>query len=196
MSEAADARRANLLGAAATGLSDAMAGSMAAAGGLDEAASAALVALLDFTPHGSVRALSRVVGLTHSGAVRLVDRLVDGAYVERRPGADARSLTLTLTAAGRELAERIRAVRGHALADAVASLSAGQRAVLGEICEQLVGDLTRRRLAQRERGEDPAGGALCRYCDFAACGRPQGLCPAQLAAAALRRQRPDGDPSA
>src|SRR4051812_26008055 len=159
-----------------------MAGSMAAVAGLDGSAPAALVALLDFTPHGSVRALSRVVGLTHSGAVRLVDRLVRAGYVERGAGADARSLTIALTPAGRELAERVRAARERALRAATAGLTTAQRAALGEICEQLVGDLTRERLAQRASGEEPAGGALCRYCDFGACGRPQGRCPAARAA--------------
>jgi MarR family transcriptional repressor of emrRAB len=189
VSDAADARRANLLGAAATGLGDAMAGSMAAVAGLDGSAPAALVALLDFTPQGTVRALSAVVGLTHSGAVRLVDRLVRAGYVARGPGADARSLTVGLTAAGRELAEEIRAARERSLTAAVAGLSEQQRAMLGEICEQLVGDLTRQRLEQRATGEDPAGGALCRYCDFGACGRAQGLCPAAIAAAARRARR-------
>ena len=189
MSAAADARRANLLGAVATGLSDEMAGAMAAEAGLDGAAPAALVALLDFTPHGSVRALARVVGLTHSGAVRLVDRLERAGYAQRGPGADGRSLELALTPAGRDLAERLRAARERSLVAALAGLSAQQQAALGEICAQLVGGLTQRRLEQRAGGVDPAGGALCRLCDFGACGRPEGLCPAAAAAAGYRQVR-------
>jgi MarR family transcriptional repressor of emrRAB len=184
VSTPADARLANLLGAAATGLADATDGAMQAAAALDGSAPAALVAFLDFTPHGSVRALSRVVGLTHSGAVRLVDRLVSAGHVERLPGADARSVTLALTPAGRVVAERVRAAREGALTRAVSGLSAVQRAALGEICDRLIADLTRERLEQRSAGEEPQGGALCRYCDFGACGRPLGLCPAARAAAA------------
>jgi MarR family transcriptional regulator, negative regulator of the multidrug operon emrRAB len=179
----AEARLANLLGAASTGVADAMEEAMLAVAGLDGSAPAALVAFLDFSPHGSVRALSEVVGLTHSGAVRLADRLVAAGYVERHAGADARSLTLTLTPSGRVVARRIRAAREGTLRQVFEELSGDQRAALGEICEQLIATLTRLRLEQRAAGGVPAGGALCRMCDFAACGRHEGHCPAARAAA-------------
>jgi len=178
MSNSNDARLANLLAAAATGLVDAIEQSMADAAGLDGAAPAALVALLDFLPGGSVRDLSRVVGLTHSGAVRLVDRLVEAGYVARGRGADARSRTVRLTRSGRTTALRVRAAREQATRQTFAPLSAPQRDRLARSCEQLVGQLTELRLARRSTGEAPAGGALCRACDFTACGRSEGHCPA------------------
>ena len=186
----AEARLANLLGAASTGLADAMEESMLAAAGLDGSAPAALVAFLDFTPHGSIRALSRVLGLTHSGTVRLADRLVAAGYIERRPGADARSLTLTLTPAGSAVAHQIREAREDAVIRALQELTDRERAALGEICEQLIATLTRLRLEQRATGGEPGGGALCRMCDFAACGRHEGNCPAARAAEAFRRSEP------
>src|SRR3979411_97467 len=91
MSRASDARLANLLGALSTGLMDGVHEATSTAAQLDEAAASALIALLDFSPRGSVRTLSQVVGLTHSGTVRLVDRLVNAGYVTRNPGRDARS---------------------------------------------------------------------------------------------------------
>ena len=59
------------------------------AGGVAQGAtSPALSALHGLTGGQSIDALRRVVGLTHSGAVRLVDRLVAAGPAERRAGAD------------------------------------------------------------------------------------------------------------
>jgi MarR family transcriptional regulator, negative regulator of the multidrug operon emrRAB len=168
-----------------------MEGSMLAAAGLDGSAPAALVAFLDFSPNGSIRALSRVVGLTHSGAVRLADRLVAVGYLERHPGVDARSLTLALTPSGRAFAQRIRTARESAVTQALEELSGDQRASLAGICDQLIATLTRLRLEQRAAGGEPTGGALCRMCDFAACGRHEGNCPAARAAQHVERTEPE-----
>jgi MarR family transcriptional regulator, negative regulator of the multidrug operon emrRAB len=177
----------NLLGAAATGLSDAIEASAAAASGLDGAAPAALIALLDFSPAGTVEALSRIVGLTHSGAVRLVDRLANHGYVERTAGRNARSVTITLTAEGADVARRIRVARHDAITRQVRGLTRDQRASLTGVLESLIAATTKQRLAERAAGDPPAGGTLCRMCDFGACGRPAGRCPAALTSnAALR----------
>jgi MarR family transcriptional repressor of emrRAB len=182
VSDASDARLANLLGAASTGLVDAIEEATLAAARLDGSAPAALISLLDFSPSGSVEALSRVIGLTHSGTVRLVDRLVAAGYVTRGSGRDGRSLTVTLTPAGRTIAQSVRAARQHAIARTIEPLSKDQRVALSELCELLIVQLTERRLEQRAAGNPPASGALCRMCDFGACGRPDGTCPAAEAA--------------
>jgi MarR family transcriptional repressor of emrRAB len=62
-----------------------------------DAAPAALVALHEFLGGRSIDDLRNAVGLTPSGAVRLVDRLVSAGYVERRPGSDRRAVALVLT---------------------------------------------------------------------------------------------------
>jgi MarR family transcriptional repressor of emrRAB len=173
-----DARLANLLGAVAIGVHDAVAEAIAAEVDLDPASSTALVAMLDFTPAGTVRRLSQVVGLTHSGTVRLVDRLVALGFVTRRPGGDARSRSISLTPAGRRIALKARRARRAALDRTVSSLSPAERDSLTELSAALVEQLTAARLAQRSAGQAPAGGALCRICDFAACGRSAGTCPA------------------
>jgi DNA-binding MarR family transcriptional regulator len=177
-------RLANLLGAASVGVADSVQESMVAAGGLDLAGSSALVAMLDFTPAGTVQALSQVMGLTHSGAVRLVDRLAEAGHVERTAGDDARSRRVRLTRRGSTVARRVRAARETALADVVDGLTAAERAALTKLSARIVARLTDQRLAARAAGSTPAGGALCRVCDFAACGRPEGLCPAANTAAA------------
>ena len=54
----------------------------------------------------TVNQLCNVLGLTHSGAVRLIDRLAEAGLVTRGPGDDKRSRSITLTAQGRAVAER------------------------------------------------------------------------------------------
>lgn len=186
MAESPHARLANLLGAVATGLTDDVGAGAAAVAELDRTAAAALVALLDFTPSGSVRMLSQVAGLTHAGCVRLVNRLVHAGYVARTPGDDARSIRIELTSRGRLKAGQVRRRRRAAMTAAMAGLTEQQRDELTTACEILITNLTNQRLTQRGRGMPPAGGALCRMCDFTACGRPAGRCPAATAAAEPR----------
>src|SRR5206468_2361025 len=68
-----------------------------------------------------------VLGLTPSGAVRLIDRLEAAGYLVRLPGHDGRSTTVRLTRSGRGAARRVSAARASILERAVAELSAGER---------------------------------------------------------------------
>lgn len=177
-------RLANLLGALATGLTDAIHdAAVAAEAPIGATGATALLALLDAARASSVQRLSKMVGLTHPGTVRLVDRLASAGYVERRPGADARSISVSLTPRGRRVARRLRERRQAAIAAACAGLDREQRGELARSCEVMLTNLTHQRLAQRAGGAPPSGGALCRMCDFEACGRARGRCPAASAAA-------------
>ena len=184
MSAAADARLANLVGALALALSDRMRDVTEVATGHHATAPAALVALHEFLDRGTMDQLRRVVGLTPSGAVRLVDRLVDAGLVDRRGGSDGRSVALVLTPKGTAAAQRVLAARASALDGLLGELSDGERAALTDLSEKLLASITTQRLAARDVGETPAGGWLCRLCDFDACGRPDGVCPTANAAAA------------
>jgi len=181
MSISADDRLANLLGAVATGIDDAVIGALTS-DGLDATTATALVALLDFSPAGSVERLRHGVGLTHSGAVRLVNRLDALGLAERRRGDDQRSVAVVLTRAGRRAAHRLRRRRSAAVRDGLVGLTVMERQQLTAACEVILAALTGQRLVQRMAGEAPTGGALCRLCDFATCGRPDGLCPVNRAA--------------
>ena len=163
-----DDRLANLLGVVATGLADRMQDASRDAAGLGGSDPAALITLLDFSPSGTVQTLSQICGLTHSGGVRLVNRLAEAGYVTRGAGHNARSVTVNLTPAGRAVALELRAARHAAIAETIAELTASQRAELVQTCEVLVTALTAQRLARRSLGASPAGGALCRLCDFGA----------------------------
>ena len=79
-------RAGNLLGAFTLAVADRAADAVGDAAGQTGAAAAALSALYHFLDAPSVDRLRTVLGLTPSGAVRLVDRLAAAGYVERGPG--------------------------------------------------------------------------------------------------------------
>lgn len=179
-------RLANLLGAWSLAVSDRITAAAATAAGRGGQAPAALVALDQFAEGSTIDHLSSVLGLTHSATVRLVDALVaDGHVARRRRGGDRRSVSLRLTASGRAAARRITGARAEAVRSALEELSTPQRRSLTRVAERLTADLAGLRLKERAMGTPPAGGWMCRMCDFEVCGRPEGRCPA--AARAARR---------
>jgi len=162
------ARQANLLGTLSLAVAGRMETAVEAAAPHGPSAPAALAALDAYLGGQPIDALRRVLGLTHSGAVRLVDRLAAAGLAERRPGADGRSVAVALTARGGRAAGRVRAAREHALADALAALDPDERAVLTALHEKLLAALTSDRASARR---------LCRLCDVEACGHERGTCP-------------------
>ena len=174
---------ANVLGALALAVADELAAVTGQAAGHSGAGPAAVVALSELLSGRSVDDLRRAVGLTHSGGVRVVDRLVADGLVERRRGADRRSVAIALTPRGRRLAGRVRDARRSALHDVLAVLDDGEQAQLKVILDKLIGAVVAHRLEARAGGVDPTDGWLCRLCDPVACERSEGRCPAANAAA-------------
>lgn len=164
---------ANLLGALSLMIADRMAGAMADAGGRPESAAAALCALLHFLDRPAVDLLRQVLGLTSSGTVRLVDRMTGSGYVQRGPGSDGRSTSVTLTPAGQAAAERVAAARAGVLEDALAGLPQGDRDELRRILGTMLVGLMRGPGAVRW---------MCRLCDTGACRGAAGGCPVGNAA--------------
>ena len=155
-------RDANLLGAAALAVADRLAAAPR---------DAALLALDDWLAGASVDALARVVALTHSGAVRLADRLAaDGLLERRRRDDDARAVALHLTPAGAAEAARLRAAREATLSGLLAPV-ADRGAFVAEL-EAVLAAITR-------AGAAPV--RTCRICDAHACGHPD-TCPVTRAA--------------
>jgi DNA-binding MarR family transcriptional regulator len=181
-----DARLANVLGAFALALADELEAVTGRAAGHAGAGPAAVVALSELLAGRSVDDLRRAVGLTHSGGVRVVDRLVADGLAERRRGADGRSVALALTPRGRRLAGRVQEARRSTLHEVLDALDDVERAQLAAILDKLVGAVVATRLEARAAGVDPPGGWLCRLCDPLACGRSEGHCPAANAAGAIR----------
>jgi DNA-binding MarR family transcriptional regulator len=171
---------ANLLGALALVITDRVADAVSDVGPSATAA-AALSALHQFLDTPTIDRLAQVLGLSHSGTVRLVDRLERDGHVRRRPGQDARSTALTLTASGRRLAGRISGARGRVLAEALDTLTDAERATLDALAARLLVGLMRGPGATRW---------MCRMCDLAACGRSAGHCPVEREAVARYGGKP------
>lgn len=167
---------ANLVGALALAVGDRTGTAMAEAAGVSETAATALSALHHFLGRPSVDQLRRVLGLTSSGTVRLVDGLAKAGYVRRRPGQDARSTAIVLTASGRAAAKRVAAARAAVLAEVLAPLSEPERATLADLVGKLLVGLMREPGATRWN---------CRQCDTVTCRGTGGGCPVR--AEAVRR---------
>jgi DNA-binding MarR family transcriptional regulator len=161
-------RAANLFGALALVIADQAADAMAEAGGRSESSAAALSALLHFLDAPSVDLLRQVLGLSPSGTVRLLDRLEEAGYVRRGPGADGRSVSVTLTQAGRAVGRQVSEARAGVLERALAVLSPSER----QAFEQLAG----RVLVGMMRGPG-AVRWICRLCDTGVCRGAPGGCP-------------------
>jgi DNA-binding MarR family transcriptional regulator len=177
-------RLANLLGALAVAAADRIETATDDAAGRGSAAPAALVTLHEFRDGGTVDELRRATGLSPSGGVRLVDRLEADGLVRRRPGRDGREVSVVLTAAGHRRAQRISAARRRSLAPLLDALDRDEQATFTRLLERVLGAETADRLAGYAAGTPPETGWLCRLCDPAACGRPDGRCPVASTAAA------------
>ena len=175
-------RLSNVVGALTLAVNDAVRQAAETASGHTDAGPAALTILLTARHGRSVDELRRAVGLTPSGGVRLVDRLVGDGLVERRPGTDGRSVLVTLTRRGRRVARATLTARAGAIERILAPLDTGQRATL----ETLVETMLSTHVVEKLRA-GTTGGWVCRLCDQAACGRDHGACPAANAAAGVSR---------
>jgi DNA-binding MarR family transcriptional regulator len=170
-----DSHAANVLGALALAIADRTSNEIAAATGQSDSAAAALTALFHFLDRPTLDRLRLVLGLTPSGAVRLVDRLSEAGLVVREAGEDGRSRSVVLTAQGRELAQRVSATRAAALSEALQVLTADEVETL---------ELLMKRMMTGIVNTKEGGAWICRLCDMRTCERSAGRCPAANAAAA------------
>jgi MarR family transcriptional regulator, negative regulator of the multidrug operon emrRAB len=181
MAASVNPRLDNLLVALSLGLVDEGDAAMERATGLTGAAPAALLALDEFLDGTTVGRLAEVLDLTHSGAVRLVSQLEALGLATRRPGADRRQVEVRLTTGGQRTSRAARAARDLVVQQTTAGLSGAEAATLERLLARLVGARVAVRIERRRAGD--RGPWLCRTCDMTACGRPDGRCPAQAAAA-------------
>lgn len=153
------AQTTNLLGALATAALDltdaALEDALAPGGRLTQA-----LLTLDTWPGSSIRFLSRVLDVTHSGAVRLVDRLEDRGLAERALGPDGRTVAVRATRSGRDVVSRLRARRAEALGGLIRDLTERDRLTLHGLLERMLGSGPRTRTEARH---------TCRVCDHSLC---------------------------
>jgi DNA-binding MarR family transcriptional regulator len=166
-------RTANMLGALAGAVADRLEAGLRNHPNQTDSSAAALNLLALYEGCSNV-ALSRGLKLSHPATVRLVDKLEAAGLVERRAGADRRSVALFLTQAGRARAREILEARCVALEPIVDILSPEQRTQLDGIAETLLRGFTTSPLE---------GGHICRLCDEAIC--PPEHCPVHNKAASL-----------
>lgn len=82
--------------------------------------------------------LRRILGLSHPGSVRLVDRLVSDGLVERRKGRDNRTIALYLTEAGQDLREDLLKGRLAAIRPLLLSLTAAEQELLASLLHKML----------------------------------------------------------
>jgi MarR family transcriptional repressor of emrRAB len=161
-------RAANILGALALMVTDRMTDAVEQAAGQVTTGATALSALRHFLREPSIDLLRQVLGITHSGTVRLVDRLQDAGYVKRGAGADGRIINVRLTPAGRRASARVAEARAAVLRESLVVLTPGEQQQLADLAGRVLVGM------RREPGATRWG---CRLCDTGACGRADGRCP-------------------
>jgi DNA-binding MarR family transcriptional regulator len=161
---------ANRLGALALRITDRIEDARREAGPGSDSATAALSALHRFLDEPSIDELRRVLGLSSSATVRLVDGLVaDGFVMRSTAGGDERRTAVTLTPNGKRRARQLIDARADTLVDALAPLSPAERATFDALVDKILVGLV---------PTPTSHGWMCRLCDTETCGAPRGEpCP-------------------
>ncbi len=160
---------ANVVGALARALVDAIEQSAAETVGHGPTAAAALVHLSKYDGE-NINALRTPLDLSHPGCVRLVDRLQENRLVARADGPDGRAVTVELTQGGAAAARTILRKRQETLRDALGGLSARELELLGRLAGKVL---------TRMVHDEPEALRVCRVCDYRVC--PDGVCPVGIA---------------
>jgi MarR family transcriptional regulator, negative regulator of the multidrug operon emrRAB len=162
-----DERTLNLLGALSLSIVDALNSVVEANAGYGGETPAALVTL-GADPGLSINALRQILNLSHPGTVRLIDRLASQGLVERRSGADGRTLALFLTETGHTRRQAILRERRQQLQIALSSLTQSDRYQLTKLLEKMLTAMTTSELSNS---------MICRLCEEEVC--PADDCPVE-----------------
>jgi MarR family transcriptional regulator, negative regulator of the multidrug operon emrRAB len=120
---------------------------------------AALV-VIGYGPGPSNDQLRRILGLSHPGTVRLVDRLVVDGLVERRKGRDKRAIALYLTKPGKALREELQKGRLAAIRSLLAPLTDAEQETFAALLHKMLSSMETTDMERR---------TLCRLCDDRVC---------------------------
>ena len=160
----------NLLGVFATTVASNIEMEVAELDGRSLSHEAALVAINNH-PNDGIEMLSKVLGLTHSGTVRLINNLVHDGLVDRHQSKiDARAVVLCVTDAGRERANKILLAREKITNSIIDTLSENRKKMIVPILEAILSAMTGNIVEARR---------ICRFCDEGVC-RKAG-CPVEIA---------------
>jgi MarR family transcriptional regulator, negative regulator of the multidrug operon emrRAB len=104
--------------------------------------------------------LRRILGLSHPGTVRLVDRLVADELVVRREGSDKRAISLYLSHRGNTLREKLLKGRLAAIAPLLAPLTESEQETFAALLHKMLSSIDTTEMQRR---------TLCRLCDDRVC---------------------------
>ena len=104
--------------------------------------------------------LRRILGISHPGCVRLVDRLVADGLVERRQGRDRRAVALYLTDEGTALRQKLLKGRLAAIVPFLNPLDEAERGALAALLGKMLSSID---------ATDIQRCNLCRLCDDSVC---------------------------
>jgi MarR family transcriptional regulator, negative regulator of the multidrug operon emrRAB len=172
MGKVQNARGRNLLGAFIVAVNDKMQQQAEEEISMAGQAAAALVTI-GHNFGESVEFLSGILQLSHSGCVRLVDKLAQEGLIERRPGKDRRSVALYLTEIGRQRKRDVLRARRDALSWVFETLDHRQQEQLTQLMEVMLKAVTTSK-AEAD--------VICRLCEERVCAQER--CPVTLGAAA------------
>lgn len=158
-------RDLNVIGAFALALADDFKSAMQDLADGNESTRSALI-VIGQESGLSVDRLSKILGLSQPGTVRLIDRLAMSKLVERKTGSDRRSVALRLTEAGKRQVKSLLVGRQHALVQALRELDPGERQALAAIADKVLRGVDHSTVACDRR---------CRLCDGDTC--PDATCP-------------------
>jgi DNA-binding MarR family transcriptional regulator len=164
----------NVIGAMIVALSDRLREATERAAEMPASFPAALAALRMWAGDRTVDVLADGLRLSHSRAVRVVDRLEDAGLARRLPDPDdGRAVRVRLTPKGDRAADRVLAARAAALDEALSALTETEALSFSALAEAILAGVTTDRRSAR---------GICRLCDAHACGHAEGRCPVTIAA--------------
>lgn len=134
---------------------------------LQSASHCAAVLAIVQQPGLSIDQLRKVLQLSHSGTVRVVDRLVTAGFAVREAGPNGRTVRLSATRTGRKEFEAISKRRLERLKVALKSLTLEEKGQLGVISAKLLRGCASTVLEAQH---------ICRLCDQSVCFQ-RGECP-------------------
>jgi MarR family transcriptional repressor of emrRAB len=168
MGKVQNARGRNLLGALVVAVNDKMQQQAEAEISMAGQAAAALVTI-GHNFGESVEFLSGILQLSHSGCVRLVDKLEEEGLIERRAGKDRRSVALYLTETGQQRKRDVLRARRDALSWVFETLDHRQQEQLTQLMEVMLKAITTCKAD---------ADTICRLCEEKVCA--QARCPVTL----------------
>jgi DNA-binding MarR family transcriptional regulator len=160
-------RSLNLVAALATGLCDRIENAMIEGTSLAGESGAALSAI-GHSPGLSIEQLRHIIGLSHPGTVRLVDRLSQLGFIHRKPAKlDKRVATIHLTDSGIEARREMLGRRRDAIAHALRTLDRDESKFLVLLAEKLLKNIPTDLTTSLN---------VCRFCEGDACSNcPMGV---------------------